>query len=1228
MIDGIGIAAGAAIEIGKDALKNFASKINGDTATNKLVNSTINPIFSAAFKKTCKNLINNKNLPIDLNEQVMDKLSSLEDITLAMIFQINEKLISEICLTNNHDNNLKSSLEKYIKSICDENIDAIFYEIFIDEFKKQLQNEFLTNNIGNEKIFRDTNIKNQSYIINTLNEMKNNQEPYNITIKIDNEKQKYLTDKNVNKKIEELYTAGNYIECIKYINKQISKQDIIKSELLSKKASCEFNLANYKTAEETYEEAFKLDSSNDKIISNLIKCYVNNKKPQKIKEIIKKYNNKTSPLFYESKVLELLHADKNTNEAEILLDKQKDNIENYNLHKANILSVKNAPYSQCIKYMRLYLKDNPNHNEVKYEMYRMMFGKIFEKSRIQFSIGIKQEDILILPAFNQNISQKEVDKLINKIENVLQNENNISKEYLLSLKIMLAILYTQKGLNEKINTYLPEIKKASSKLTNNFDRNNLCLLLLMSQEYEKAEKLYIKYLHKDNIDISLTLTINFAMKNFDKCIRIIEQNNVQANDLIKIYSLYKTKPWEEISDYFKVNFNDYNINLQLFVLDFYYEHGERDFCAEQYGKIAKAAMKNNVTITPEDVFVVASNLKHLQNTELANKLIRFYWMHNPTKNNFEIGLSYAKQLYNTQKYAKALEILSIISEDNENNEEIKELYMFIDIANNSYDSIIEKYENGYRNLKLIPNIAQAYIFKKEYDKAENAIEQIRNVTEQKSLYYQIKSVIYAQTGEYRKLLQNFQEAKQECPEDLSIDKQIIGMSMWAPKDAKMPDEFGILFRQAMKNLTEQNEIQQIKITKDDMSELVNAIQEHDEKKQNIQFIYDGYNNFKYPIELYFKAINSTNNIQIYSSMLLSKNQKINICRCEEKIIRKEIENLHKYKNVLIDIKSLILLKEIGLDFKAKGLLNLCISNDTKIELDRFLVEENGKSEHKGRISSTEDGKLQYIGEMTEYKKYVEFITEIAETYPVLSFNSVSGKGIHLIKLSEKFQTKELFNEAIIAEQNENTVACIDGIMNKVFNEDNIDTVSTISIIEYLFEKKRISYGQYFGAKLKLIQLNCRDIPLTAKEIFYALENRSYEEFEEVLKYLMVKDYSMDSLTIVSTQTIDLVCNSENIDMETKRKACQNILNSSCKLYTDFSLLSKILIMLIPHYLNYKDNIQKMFNEELAFVNITIFNGFYEGLFMILNRAKKEKPEISNNLDILIQKLRRNIPKEF
>ena len=244
-------------------------------------------------------------------------------------------------------------------------------------------------------------------------------------------------------------------------------------------------------------------------------------------------------MYYESKFYELLYANNDIDNATKLLEEQRDNIPNYNLNKSTLLMRAKAPYSECIKYMNLSLDENPDNKFAKYELLRLLYGEIFEKDRIQFSIGVRRnEEIEIKPAFNNNIDIDKVNYLIVEIENILNQDNDIPEDYSLSLKIMLTVLYAQQCKFDNMEKYITELISKYKELNNDFDRNNLCILLLMKKEYDKAYEIYENHLEKDNQDINLTVILNFALKKYEVCLELIDKYDLHFWNHYIFFKIY------------------------------------------------------------------------------------------------------------------------------------------------------------------------------------------------------------------------------------------------------------------------------------------------------------------------------------------------------------------------------------------------------------------------------------------------------------------------------------------------------------------------------------------------------------------------------------------------------------------------------------------------------------------------------------------------------------------
>ncbi len=1225
-------------------------KIKGLFTSNTIKkNEFFTEVFKQSIKDTCTYFKNNHNDEIQNNSKLIELLLALDDdIKLKIIFE--DDRIKKIWLYPelNYFDKLKKVLKRYVSINFSEEIEDRFYDLWIDKFKEiykqNLEEKILQNDVAYKKymLVTQTHLLENTSKINPDDITEIKETVTNLSAQINSNKNGLILTNNttnpnnkIDNQIQKFIDNKDYTNCLDYIKKKIELNDKQKSELLNQKGYCEFKLQDYHLAAQSYEEAYNLDKTNDKNISDIIKCLINTNQFNKIKNYINKYNDKNSALYYESKFYELLYADNDIENAEKLLEKHKNKISNYNLYKAELLIKTKASYGECIKYMSLYLQEHPENKTVKYELFKILYSEIFDKNRIQFLIGVKKDDTIeILPTFNKQINAQKVNILINEIEFALNNEQEIPVEYLLSLKIMLSILYIQQNNLSKVEKYIPIIPQNNNILNDVFDINNFCLLLLIQKHYKKAYELYEKYLALDNQDINLNLILNFVLKKFKVCLDLIDKYNLPNSDLISVHSRYKIKSWKENKKYFENHFEEYNTSIKMLILDYFYENKEYTFCTQKYIEIAEKIINNKIIVSKEIVLVIAHNLKSQNNSSLADKLIEFYWNKNPNKENFDIGLSYSKQLYNKKMYAKCFEILNTLSQIDCKNTEVQELYILLDLASGAYHSVINAYEKGLISNNFLPHVAIAYINSKKFDKAEEILEKFKNVDELRENYYTIKNVLYFKTSEYNKLINNIIEAQKVFPDNIKIDKQIITFGLNIPKDVVIQNQFFILQQRAMKNLIDKNIIQQIKVNEDNLEELRNFILEQNKlnnintRKELFKGIYEKYNKFQYPIEFLYEAIGNQNRIEVFANLLQSKIERVNINLGNSNFTKKETEYLENNERVLIGIDSLILLNELGLDLKARGTLNLHISNYTKQEIEMFLFEENSKSEKKGILGTNDAGELCYTEKSKEYQKYLPFLTQVSETYPQLERNSTSRMGGKLIEIAENFDTNTLFQDVIIAEQNSNTVACIDGVMNAVFHNEGARVVSTLSIIEYLMIKKQISYTQYYMAKLQLIKLNCHNIPLTANDLIFAIENRTYEEFVLLIKTLQDKNYTIDSIAIVLAELIVLLENNDNISVASKTNCIREIISSTFYSSWGIEVLAMLLVHLSFNYLNFKNEIQYILNKFLLeFTGKFLIVNFIDIIFKKINKEKnlrslKKKKAFYRNKIIL------NMPEDI
>lgn len=1232
----------------------------------------LNPPLRAAFKKTCELFLDNENSPFLIKSEILKNLYDLDDIKLNLIFSKKNLSIDQF---SNEDcfNFIKKSLRNYIENQFEENIEDDFYDLWVKVLEENYKQKFLefckqdaihfrifaTEVLGlslNEFNALKSMLTNALIGINKIDkgieELKSdNKEIKEILLDLQTgskslqkdiliyeiEEKAFEEDENI-KNIKMFIEKCHHQSCIDYIDSKLNdKKNIfsnkLKSELLNYKGNCQFSLGDYNNAEITYKKAIEVFNENDKSISNLYKCYLNTGQMDKVIDCVNQFNDKTSSLYLEAKFYELFHVKNDIEAAEKYLEINKNDIENYNLLKSNILTRKLAPYEEIISYTEKYIRANPTHKLAKYELARMKFSQIFENKRIQFSFGITYDDkIDVLPVINESLNTELVDNLIKLIEELLGFEYTHSIN--LALKIMLAILHSQKkdlSIGEK---YLSELNLYKDTLKDGFDINNACTLYFLLKKFNEAYELYQKYLIDDFNDHGIYIILNFALKKYHECLELIDKTGINSLELIKIISLYKVTKWDELFLYYKDNYHEFELNNKLVILDFCYEQKAYKFCEEKYKELANQIIQDDIYLHAEAILMISGRLDFFKQNSLKEKMVEHYWNKFANEESFEVGLSCAIKFLNAKKYSDCLEILHKLSEFKPEHSKVQELYVFIDLSNYAYKSIIERYESGKKENSLLYYVALAYINEKEFDKAEEVIENLKYVDEDKVKYFISKSGIYYQTENYKALFEILQEAYEKCPDSLEIKQQIFGMILSLPEGVKPPSDFVPLYHKVIDELTQKNIVHKISISKETLFEdLKKAMEEFNpldndlKREENFKEIYNGYIDFKYPIQLLYSFFSARSRIEVFSDMLLNPYEKININLCDNDISKKEISIIDRKKKILIDIETLLLMKELDIDLKAKEILNLHISNFTEREIKIHIDEQKSASKKEGTLGRTKEGNPQYLPNPKLYKKYNEFLKSVLAIYPRLSFDASSKKGLNLIRANEQFKKISLFNEAIIGMQNEDTIVCIDGILSRVYDEFGVKTTSTVSIIEYLYQQKILSYGKYYQVKLKLCKLNCQYVPISADDLYHALMD-NYEDFSTILNSFSHKRFTIDSHAGVMTAFIVKLDQDGEIRTDVKSRAIREILKNICSLYPDYSLLGDFLIQLSPEFIHFKNEIQFIFTTSMCnVIGEKLFLGFYNSLISALCQNEHQQV-IADKIELYLEKLVLNAPVAY
>lgn len=1217
----------------------------------------MNPPFVMAFKSTCNTLLAEGIYDGDCRI-LLDKLSLLDDTALGIHFSDNtlpiEQFLEIDCLQ------LLTTKLKTFATISElSNIDESFYIDWLNKFKEAYKYSFkvmvqcddysfrafvisaLEISYEEYSLFKQTllselsEIKDELSILNKKTDISH-QFLSDITSKIDtltansalisdNQKTSQITDEALSE-IKLLIEKKHYNACIELINKKFKTKNIeysgdLRFEFYHNKGICYFRMGSFEDAIIEFEKAFKYEKETDRALSNICKCFVNLGKPKKIKDYIKKFKNKTSPLYKEAFFYKIFYAEENDKEANEYLEANKIDIEEYNLLKYRVLSSQLAKYSEIIPYLEKYIEENNENLQAKLELARMKYSEIFENNRILFTFGVIFEDkIDILPVINESLDFEKVDSLIDLIEKLLDLDFSLSEG--LALKIMLSILYSQKKDLSVAEKYISELKVNLPRLKDNFNRNNACMLLFLLKCFKEAYELFKEYLLEHETSFGIYAILNFALAQYEECLSVIKEKEINTLDLIKVIAMNKTQKWETLSTYFKETFDDYELNIKILILDFFYEKMDYSYCDEKYEELARSIIQNKLYVHEDAILEFANKLKFFKKEKLAEALLDYFWNTFPVESSFKIGMSCARKFFNANKISDCLDILYKLDEFRPNHPDIIELYVYIDLYNSSYKSVIKRYEEGFQNENLLYYVAIAYIQEKEYKKSEEVIEKLKYIDNQKVSYYISKIDIYRQTENFDVLLPLFKEAYNQCPDSKEIKQKIFFNIMSLP-DGISSAETGELYRKLLDELDKLNVIKMFNVSSDDnvienfqkIMEEVAPLKNENKKNELLSDFYKEYLDFKYPIQILYPFI-SLSRIEFFAEILQNPFAQISL---NIGLPANSPENIHKNIRILLDVESLLLLKELDIDLKVKEHLNLCISNFTKQEIEKHLATQKSSIKSEGLLGRTKDGGLIFTYKNADYKKYDEFLKSVIVNYSVIEFDSSSKKGLNLIKANESFTETNILKDAIIGVQNDDILVCIDGVLSDVFKEFGVQITSTLQIIDYLYNNSLITYKEYVLIKAKLCGLNCKFISICAEDLYTAL-CLSFNYFIDILNSFNHKRFFKDSVTAVFADFIFKINSDTKLRADVKYRAINEIIIFINKICITQNDIDNFLIQIIPFYCELDNFVMFVLGNAIyktlgyqQFLNfyITLINVFVQNI---------EQPKIADNIELYLEKL--------
>ncbi|MBP3924740.1 hypothetical protein J6E39_05805 [bacterium] len=1169
------------------------------------------PPFVNAFTTTLNIFYDTNTSPYPISEDLYIKFSELDDIALGVIFQdIN---VIDIPFNNNDIYNiLTEKLKLYIKFNGYE-LDESFYDLWKSIFIKEYERSFKTFFASDNSFCKDAIVDMFSISLESFNAIIHNQEIINQNLKnstneiitnvsnvsnqiqslqstlLSNFGNKEIDEDNELKKIQGLIDKYKYEDGIAYI--ELNKDDNwqnkskeFKAKIYNKLGVCYENLNENINAKQAFKFSYELDSKNDNPLFNLAHMALDENDNESYDEYLKKFNNKNSDLYYRLVFLKYLCITQKFDVAKSYLETNLKEAEDYLFLKA-LLDLKNPKKissKQAEKNLKEYINKSKQDNIIaKYNLVNCQFINLFNKSKLYFVFDINTEGILkIIPNTLQIKVKQTFFNLLQNLEDVLNGLNKTYKnhEYLITtikIKIYLIKYLINKFEQDKVN--IKEINDVIIKNKNSDDSVLLETLYLniLCNQYSKAHEIYTllkeetKKLSKNNYIIIL-----FGEQKYKEVLEQINEFN-ELNEQFKIISIYKEYGWEQTEQYIKNSYHNYSDQLLLLCIWLFHDNNYYDDELNLLKQISNNIIKFPNKYDCKFVYKIAHGLAFF-NTEidinkLREKLIEKYWARNKSIENFDIGMLNTIDLFNRGMYSKCLSNLEILEKYEPENVTIKNLYAQIDSINYNTDTLIENYEKGIREDFLLPLIARAYIVKKEYTKAETLINSLKYKEKHKLQYFYLKIELgVAKKIEDTNIIEIFVQGLQEFPDDLKLNQILFSFLL---KSHTVNEQTRNLFQQCSKILEKNKLLCSFKIDMDNPIEsLKQAIETFEPYKNYVKrekFFEDGlsnYDNFKYPLALTSELFGTKQSV-LFANFIEDNRQIIALTRRTNDEYENEVNIINKNKNIIMAPQSLILLKALELDDIVFTNLKIKITAQTKNEINFILNDITGDTIEK--LIRDKEGNPNIIFVKNKIYKYKEYLKNCLNALDQANFKSQSKKALALIEASEKLNSKDFLYDATVAVQNDYSICSSDEVTHILSKEFKYKDVSIISIINYLKENNIITAQKETELKYKLIEFNCKYIPLTAKEI-YCITDLKLEKLQKTIDYLDEK-FDKESVADVLSEYV-YILNQDNNFSNSKIFEIIDLIFDKCKKLSQHEEIIQLFMEYLMRYHHFLSNL--------------------------------------------------------
>lgn len=1165
------------------------------------------PPFVNAFTTTLNIFYDTNTSPYPISEDLYIKLSELDDIALGVIFQdIN---VIDIPFNNNDIYNiLTEKLKLYIKFNGYE-LDESFYDlwksIFIKEYERSFKTFFALDNsfckdaivdmfsislesfnaiIHNQEIINQ-NLKNSTNeIITNVSNVSNQIQSLQSTL-LSNFGNKEIDEDNELKKIQRLIDEYKYEDCIAYIelNKDDNwqnKSNEFKAKIYNKLGLCYENLDDNINAKQSFIFSHESDPKYDNPLFNLAHIALEENDNESFIKYLTKFNNINSELYKKLVFLKYICMTQEFDVAKSYLETNLKEAEDYLFLKA-LLDLKNPKKinsKQAEKNLKEYINNSENENIIaKYNLVNCQFINLFNKSKLYFVFDINTEGKLkIIPnSLSIKIDQKFLN-LFKDLEAVLNDLNKIYKNHHYLITTIKIKIYLIKYLINEFEQEAVDIEEINNIIIKNRHSDDSILLEtlylnILCNQYSKAHDIY-DLLKDENKNLSENnyIIILFGEQKYKQVLEQIDKFNEfnELNEQFKIISIYNEYGWEQTEQYIKNNYHNYSDQLLLLCIWLLHDNDHYDDELNLLKQISNNIIKFPNKYDCKFVYKIAHGLAFF-NTEidinkLREKLIEKYWTRNKSIENFDIGMLNTIDLFNRGMYSKCLSNLEILEKYEPENVTIKNLYAQIDSINYNLDTLIENYEKGIREDFLLPTIAKAYIVKKEYSKAETLINSLKYKEKHKLQYFYLKiELAIARKIEDINIIEIFTEGLQEFPDDLQLNQCLFNFLL---KSNIVNDKTRELFQKCSQVMKNNNLLWQFEIdTNNPIDSLTKTLETFEPYKNYVKrekFFEDGlsnYDNFKYPLALTSELLGTKQSV-LFANFIEDNRQIIALTRRTNDEYENEVNIINKNKNIIMAPQSLILLKALELDDIVFTNLKIKITAQTKNEINFILNDITGETIEK--LIRDKEGNPNIIFVKNKIYKYKEYLKNCLNALDQANFKSQSKKALALIEASEKLNSKDFLYDATVAVQNDYSICSSDEVTHILSKEFKYKDVSIISIINYLKENNIITAQKETELKYKLIEFNCKYIPLTAKEI-YCITDLKLEKLQKTIDYLDEK-FDKESVADVLSEYV-YILNQDNNFSNSKIFEIIDLIFDKCKKLSQNEEVIKLFIEYLIRY---------------------------------------------------------------